>query len=173
MNKKLKLIVVIVTSLFLVLGWIFGKYFYSSYVQEQESIKIDEYNFKQLEKVKKILDWLDPYSYKFKNFKEFNVLFNSNVEAINNCYYLADIARHYDVWQSHSWWYIFWFYLNSKKYSGKYKSHYYIYPSYNLPKIEVYLGDESYDIMENDFYHYISNPCEELKKNWLKFSSFP
>ena len=58
--------------------------------KEEEYIKIDEYNFAQLEKVKKILDPLDKDSKKFNTLSEFNKTFNQNIVPKEGCYYLRN-----------------------------------------------------------------------------------
>ncbi len=102
------------------------------YISEEDRIKIDEYNFEQLEKVKSVLDWLDKNSYSFNNLKEFNKKFNQNITPIKNCYFLSDRNIYFEdkKWGGG---YVFGFKLYSSKYRKIYWNLYIAYPKYNLP----------------------------------------
>ncbi len=130
--------------------------------QEEEKIAIDEYNFNQLEKVKTILDKLDKNSYKFDNIKEFSKKFNQEIKPIKNCYFLSDRNRYFDD-NNWGWGYIFWFELESNKYTKIYWDNYYAYPKYDLPKGNICIWGNKcdFDIVIRDFYKTISI------KEWL------
>lgn len=141
--------------------------FFNDNSEEFKNIKIDKYNFKQLEKVKDILDWLDKNSYSFGNLNQFNEKYNQNIKTIKNCYFIADRNRFFE---SKNWWwgYIFWFKLESQKYLKKYWTEYYAYPKYDLPKNRIYLWMggwwvdwEAMDSTKMDFEKKISNPCKD------------
>ena len=171
MKKNIKITIWIIL---LIILWVVWKYSYNYYnnqkvlaQEEQENIKIDEYNFEQLEKVKNILDWLDKNSYSFENLKEFNEKFNENIEPIKNCYFLSDRNSYFE---NLKWWwgYIFGFKLYSDKYQKElweqYLNHlsYYTYPKYDLPS--SYICDWwncDWDIIFGSLIKTISNPCED------------
>ena len=112
-----------------ILLWIF-------IITEIPKIYVDVYNFRQLWKVRNVLDNLDGNSYKFDNVKQFNERFNSNVEPIKNCYFLSERNWYFkdDNWGGG---YIFWFKLESSIFKLIYLTKYYAYPEYNLPVGEV------------------------------------
>lgn len=113
--------------------------YYSSLSQEeQENIKIDEYNFEQLEKVKRILDWLNNNSYTFDNLKEFNEKFNQNIEPIKNCYILSNESNFY-LDSTIKWDYIFWFKFYSDTYIKKYNEEFYVYPESKYSRVGKWL----------------------------------
>ncbi len=132
-NKSQRLIIsillILIIALLLVLWFIFNKKEKQEELirkqTEQENIKIDEYNFKQLEKAKPILDNIPKDAKKFKTLKKFNELYNAWIEPIKNCYYVSNLNWKYP--------YIFWFKLESEKYKNKYWEKYYVYPNYDLP----------------------------------------
>jgi hypothetical protein len=86
-NKLLNKKVYVIISLISILIFI---------IYEIININIDIYNFKQLEKVKSVLDSLDKNSYNFSNLKEFNKKFSQNIEPIKNCYFLSDRNRFFE-----------------------------------------------------------------------------
>ena len=90
---------------------------------EKRNIAIDEYNFKQLQKVKQLIN---KKKLKFKNLDDFNNKYNVNIKPIKNCYYISS-----DNWNEK---FIFWFALESKKYREKYGKYNYIYPKYDIPE---------------------------------------
>ncbi|MBT3726236.1 hypothetical protein HOG21_00605 [bacterium] len=53
---------------------------------EKRNIAIDEYNFKQLQKVKQLIN---KKKLKFKNLDDFNNKYNVNIKPIKNCYYIS------------------------------------------------------------------------------------
>lgn len=166
-------IVVIILILIISISWVI--YVYNKYntkeivtSEEQEKIKIDEYNFEQLEKIKSILDWLDKSSYSFDNLKEFNEKFNQNIEPIKNCYFLSDRNRYFEtksrIVEKWKWWYMFWFKLESDKYIKKYGEANYVYPKYDLPvfKLCFWLWEWwCYDDNKQTFIKTITNPCKD------------
>lgn len=143
------------------------EYYNSLSQEEQDKIKIDEYNFEQLEKVKAILDPLDKDSYNFNNLKEFNEKFNQNIKPIKNCYYLIDKNSFFRK-NKGPWGYIFWFELESNMYIKKYGTKYYAYPNYDLPNDSMCIwwwwqGDWwwCFDRYRSVFESTISNPCQD------------
>jgi len=167
MNKKnIKILLIIPALIILGLVWKYWYDYYSISSEEQEKIKIDEYNFQQLEKVKEVLDPLDKNLYSFDNIWDFNKLYNLNIEPIKNCYYLTDRNWFFknNKW---GWWYIFWFELESKKYIEKYWDKYYAYPEYDLPEDKICTW-KCYDNNYKNFTRIISNTCNE---NYLKMLS--
>ena len=73
-------------------------------INEVYNVYVDIYNFKQLEKVKIILNSINK-SIHFSSLNDFNSTYNSNITPIKNCYYLSDYN-----WKEN---YIFWFKLES------------------------------------------------------------
>ncbi len=69
----------IATVIFLVLHEIYG-------------LTIDIYNFRQLEKVKIILKDLKRTDKQFFYLKDFNKIYNANIQPIKNCYYLRNYS---------------------------------------------------------------------------------
>lgn len=115
---------------------------------ESENLKIDEYNFEQLEKAKNILRNLKRTDTKFSSLKEFNNIYNSNIKPIKNCYYINKYNNKDRVL------YNFWFKLESDKYIKKYWDENYIYPKYDLPisKVCFWLGEWGcYDLVYDKF----------------------
>lgn len=143
-NKYFKIMILIILSLFI--------------LRESYKIYIDMYNFKQLERVKTILDELPKDSYSFKNIKKFNDSFNQGIQPIQNCYFLIDRNRfvYKNAW---SWWYVFWFKFKSIIYKLKYKADNYSYPEYNLP-ILPFCDDSCYDTFKSKFEHTLYSPCK-------------
>ena len=90
------------------------------------NISTDIYNFKQLEKVKIILNDLKRENKQFLNLREFNEIYNVDIKPIKNCYYL----RNYNSDDKEP--YTIWFRLESLTYKIKYMKNYLIYPRYNL-----------------------------------------
>lgn len=99
---------------------------------EEEAIKIDEYNFKQLEKVKQTLSTTAIEDFKFANIEEFNKQFQTDITPIKNCYYVSRTKNIISEYSDLGEWYIFWFKLESKKYRDIHNIEYYAYPKYNL-----------------------------------------
>lgn len=79
--------------------------FIYSLVFEQDKLVIDRYNFRQLEKVKPILESIPKNAKKFHTLKEFNDIYKTDVKPIKNCYYVSNENGKYP--------YIFWFKLES------------------------------------------------------------
>jgi len=161
MKKNVKILLIIPALIILGLVWKYWYDYYSISFEEQEKIKIDEYNFEQLEKVKLILDPLDKKSYIINSLDDFNEQFNMNIKPIKNCYYLIDKNWFFKdkKWE---WWYIFWFELESKTYIKKYWTQYFAYPKYDLPMMNMCDG-ECYDNIRQHFEYIISNPCNNWK----------
>ncbi len=136
---KIKLIIWL---LIVIISGITWKYWYEYYKhieilnkQEQENIKIDEYNFEQLEQVKSILNSQSKNIHTFKNINEFNKNYNVDIRPIKNCYILANKDNIYLNLENKSD-YIFLFNLYSKKYRKIYKNLYYVYPESKFKIIE-------------------------------------
>ncbi|MCT4616667.1 MAG: hypothetical protein N4A38_00480 [Candidatus Gracilibacteria bacterium] len=163
MQKNIKMLLFIIPTLIILgLVFIYGYNYYLTNKEEQEKIKIDEYNFEQLEKVKSVLNSLDKNSYSFDNIGDFNKQFNINIEPIKNCYYLSN--------KNGGEKYIFGFKLESNKYIDKYGTKSYIYPKYDIVKEEICLGMPDLDGSKGKgcwdgnrdlFERIISNPCED------------
>lgn len=92
-----------------------------------KKLYIDLYNFWQLQKVKFILKDLKREDEQFFYLKDFNEIYNKNIQPIKNCYYL----RNYKSDDRVS--YTFWFKLESEIFKNIYKTEYYAYPKYDLP----------------------------------------
>ena len=153
MKKNIKITIWIILLIIIWVGW---KYYYNYYnnqkvlaQEEQENIKIDEYNFEQLEKVKNILKNLKRTDTKFSSLKEFNSIYNSNIEPIKNCYYIKNYENKERVLYS------FWFRLESNKYIQKYWDKNYMYPKYDLPIYKICVW-ECVDKNKIKFYKTIS-----------------
>ena len=159
MTKKLKILLIIPALIILGLVWKYWYDYYNISSEEREKIKIDEYNFKQLEKVKSVLDKLDKNSYSVKDLNDFNKQFDIDIKPIKNCYYVTSRNRHFD---NKKWggWYIFWFELESKTYIKKYWTQYFAYPKYDLPKLQI-CDSWCYDKNQEDFEYIISHPCKD------------
>ncbi len=117
MKEKLKQFgkwFLIMTVLFLVLHEFYG-------------LTIDIYNFRQLEKVKVILKDLKRTDKKFLDLKDFNKIYNANIQPIKNCYYLRNYSTEDRVP------YLFGFKLESYIYIYIYQTQYYAYPKYDIP----------------------------------------
>lgn len=125
-----------------------------SLIFEQDKIKIDKYNFEQLEKAKIILEKIPKDAKYFYTFKKFNNSYKANIEPIKNCYYISN-----DNWK---YLYIFWFKLESLLYKIRYLSWYYAYPRYGLSYDNFcYWWKTCIDWNLSDFKYTISNPCQD------------
>ncbi|MDD3646028.1 MAG: hypothetical protein PHH06_01315 [Candidatus Gracilibacteria bacterium] len=161
MKKKVYMSIIII-SIFIIVGLsIKLKIDYNK--QETENIKIDEYNFSQLEKVKSVLDGLDKDSYGFNGLKEFNEKFVQDIKPLKNCFDISNTNRFWGENKSGGG-YVFGFKLYSKEYKKQYEKDYYIYPSSVYNSIEEGLcskhGGVCYrDILFEGFIETISNPC--------------
>lgn len=156
MKNKYKIQIIVILLIIMVISVI---YVINMYRFESENIKIDEYNFAQLEKVKMILDSLDNENYDFFGIDEFNKNFNQNIEPIKNCYYIWNSSWFFE--NNKSWEYMFGFMLESKKYIMKYWDKNYAYPKYNLPEYIACDSVSCDDWNLKGFKNIISNPCEE------------
>lgn len=96
---------------------------------EEEKIKIDEYNFEQLEKAKPFLEKLPKDINKLFTIKEFNEIFYTDIAPVKNCYYISNYN-----WSEN---YIFWFQLESEKYRELYWNEYYAYPKYDIEEMQI------------------------------------
>ncbi len=122
-------------------------------------IYIDIYNFRQLEKVKIVLKDLQRWDKQFRNIKEFNKIYSTDLKPIKNCYYLKNNRSENRVL------YNFWFKLESYIYIYIYKTKYYVHPKYDAPyigKCEMWRG--CYDRNRMYIEDLINNPCEDDKK---------
>lgn len=155
MKKVLKIIAWILFSI-LILGIII---LWSIYIIDKENIKVDEYNFNQLNFVNNIIINDEIYNKRFRNIGDFNKIYKSNIMPIKNCYFINDFN-----WNEK---YIFWFKLESLLYRIKYKNSFIVYPKYDLPKSKnsfwLWRGkiDDNTDYNYLDFIDHISNPCDE------------
>jgi len=131
---------------------------------EEENILIDEYNIKQLETVKQVLNNLDKNSYSFSNINDFNIQFNQNIKPIDNCYFLSDVNSLYSDFYKHfkidkkdyNWWYMFWLSIKSTKFQRIYWKKTYVYPYYNFPACIGNCNDGRYWKLDE----IINNPCK-------------
>lgn len=139
-KKKLKKILIIFVWLYFVL--------------DSYHIYVDFYNFRQLWKVKEVLKDLKRSDEQFFYLKDFNEIYNVNIEPIKNCYYLRSYK-----WEDRVP-YIFWFKLESLAYRILYRRIYYAYPKYDLP-ISIACAWECIDTNKNWFIKTVSNPCED------------
>jgi hypothetical protein len=85
-QMKTKNIIILLTLIVLLVVTIFG-YFHMK--NEQKNIKIDEYNFTQLEKFKSALISIQDEDNKVMSLRNFNETFNENIEPAQNCYYIS------------------------------------------------------------------------------------
>ncbi len=122
-------------------------------VRESYWLYIDNYNFKQLEKVKIVLKDLKRNDEQFLYLKDFNKIYNQNIKPIKNCYYLRNYKSEDRVP------YIFWFKLESLFNIYLYKKNYFAYPKYDIP-YEYFLPSRD-DINFYLFNKTISNPCQD------------
>lgn len=76
--------------IFFIILILIGYWYYQDSV-EQQNRAIDEYNFQQLKGVKSILESIPENSGKFYTLKEFNHLYNANVEPKKDCYYVSNV----------------------------------------------------------------------------------
>jgi len=119
-------------------------------VRESYWLYIDNYNFKQLEKAKPILETIWEKDERFTSLNEFNERYSADIKPIKNCYYVNNNNWKYQ--------YIFWFKLESLFYSYIYRTSLYSYPWYDQPIIKkLPLKDSLYEY----FYLIISNPCRD------------
>lgn len=148
MEKKTKIIIWI--TLILILLW----FIYQN--SETYKRKIDEYNFKQLEIVKNVLDWKKLDLYEFQTLSEFNKKYNLNIKPKKNCYYISS-----ENWDEE---YIFWFQLVSIYYKTKYNSDNYAFPKNDLSDKLIYLWMWSNYVPKSPLDHYhriISSHCKK------------
>ncbi len=112
--------------------WMWYRYFpaINPSLEEQEKIKIDEYNFSQRDIFKKAVK-KNPKEERveFETLNKFNTFFDTDIKPMtrdNNCYYINS-----ENWDED---YIFGFQLESKKYQRRYGTKHYAYPKYDLPE---------------------------------------
>ncbi len=146
-----KKIVVGVLTLVLVLVWILVMWWMIDIFVEWDKVKIDVYNFQQLEKAKPILKSLPKDAEKFYNLREFNEQYKANIKSIKNCYYISNRNGKES--------FIFWFQLESDIYKLLYWN-IYVYPKYDLPIDEI-CTSKCEDINRPYFERIISNPCKD------------
>ncbi|MDD2907319.1 MAG: hypothetical protein PHH98_01630 [Candidatus Gracilibacteria bacterium] len=150
--KGLKYIIIPIISFYLVIG-------IYSFIFEQDKIKIDRYNFGQLEKAKSILKNISEDKIEFYSFNNFNEKYNSDITPIKNCYAFSDSNGDKP--------YIFGFQLESLIYKFINFGKNYAYPSYNRPNNTICLGkylNGSVGGCTNSrdaFIETISNPCRD------------
>ncbi|MDD4151572.1 MAG: hypothetical protein PHR68_03080 [Candidatus Gracilibacteria bacterium] len=155
MKNKLLIITII---LLLSLGTIY-KINYDN--QEKENLKIDEYNFTQLEKVKKIFENSYFNAKQFYTLKEFNKIYKTDIKPIKNCYILSNTENFFG--QSG---YTFMTKIYSNKFKNKYNHEYYIYPENTYNSIEKSLcgphgGTCTADLVFSEYIKIITNPCRD------------
>ena len=127
-----------------------------------KNLYVDIYNFWQLNKAKPILESIDKDTKKFYSLKEFNEIYNTDIEPIKNCYDITSFNWKYQ--------YIFWFKLESKILNLIYSKWYYVSPWYDKdvmlmcawtmiwpPKVEWWCPDR----VIRDFIETITNPCKD------------
>lgn len=156
-NKERSVKTILITLI--LITWLYAWVFVYSVIYERDKIAIDNYNFKQLEIVKKVLNDEDKKSYEFDNIKEFNEKFNQNITPIKNCYFLSN-NKYYFENNNWDWQYMFWFKLESLMYKILYFWQYYAYPKYNL--VYYHFCDWTcHDWNKTYFRHKITNPCRD------------
>ncbi|MDD3793231.1 MAG: hypothetical protein PHI37_00260 [Candidatus Gracilibacteria bacterium] len=110
-------------------------------VREGYGIYIDNYNFKQLEKAKPILETIKEGDERFFSLNEFNERYGADIKPIKNCYYVSN----YNGEEK----YIFGFKLESLFNMFIYKHNYFAYPRYNIPyEKRLYYDDYNLFIFE-------------------------
>lgn len=128
---------------------------------EQEKIRIDEYNFQQIEKIK------EAFESNSENKKDINSLwyfvfeYGIDIVPIKNCYYVSNFNWKYN--------YIIWFKLESDKYIKKYWTEYYAYPDYDIEPMNIC----DWHSCDNDMNRYefewvVNNPCRGTIR-WLLY----
>lgn len=155
-TKNIVIIILIIITILMELLYLNYKYSKKEIitVEEHENLRIDEYNFEQLEKVKVVLKNIKRTDKKFSSLKNFNNLYNTNIKSIKNCYYIKNYENEDRVLYS------FWFKLESDKYIEKFWTKNYMYPKYDLPKDKICVW-ECVEINRVRFIKTITNPCEE------------
>lgn len=126
-----------------------------SFTYEKDKIAVDKYNFEQLEKAKTIIENDKYYNIIFRNIRQFNSIYNSDIKPIKNCYYLSKYN-----WDEK---FIFWFKLESMIYKIIYFRENYVYPKYDLPIYNICTWGNrcDYDSTKARFIKTISNPCQD------------
>ena len=125
---KKKTIITLLVLLILSIAW------YIYYQYDKENLKIDYYNFQQLEKAKNVvknLKW-EQKLYRARGLKDFNYQFDTDIEPLDKryCYYVYysfDKENNKPVFE-------FWFKLHSLLYKMMYMSDNYAYPKLIKPK---------------------------------------
>lgn len=124
-----------------------------SLIYEQDKLAIDKYNFQQLDKVREILKNLKREDKQFFSLKEFNVIYNSDIKPIKNCYYITNYKSEDRIP------YTFWFQIESLIYRFIHFSVNYAYPKYDLPYDRI-CASWCYDRNKAIFEATISRPCQ-------------
>lgn len=156
---RIVLSILILSLLIFIWNYWYIYYKYETNVTDKEIKKreIDEYNFKQLKKVKSILKYMPDWATRFNTLKEFNKIYSANIRPIYKCYYVSNFNGNES--------YIFWFELESDKYKEKYWTGYYAYPKYDIPNIPTcyWLGEWwwCHDKNRERFEWIIKNPCRD------------
>lgn len=149
LSKKIFSSLITISLILLLLFYLW--FFLYSYFYEYDKLKIDNYNFNQLEQVKekfkslnvkystsKINWWEKTWMYyinwwiqyfNFYNLWDFNRKYNANITPLKNCYYFAVSSFYGWNWKYP---YIFWFKLESSFYKILNFWKYYSYPWYDL-----------------------------------------
>lgn len=153
LNKKNIRALIFTMIVFIVFCW--ALYFWKLWKDEQDNIKIDEYNFTQLEKAKSILENTPTNTKKFYSLREFNEQYKADIQPMKNCYYVSS--------NNGSEKYIFWFMLESQKYKKVFWTEEYAFPKYNLPTWRncfwMWWNPECLNY-KTFFIETISNPCK-------------
>lgn len=126
--------------------------------EEQEKIKIDEYNFGQLEKIKEAFVLNSGWKRKIDSLGYFVFEYGINIVPIKNCYYVSNSNWKYD--------FIIWFKLESDKYIKKNWSEYYAYPKYDIETNKICIWRCDIDANRQRFETLVSNPCKWIIR-WL------
>jgi len=89
-SKKVKILSFLITLLIIIIITyiLVGIY---SFTFEKDKLAIDRYNFEQRDKVKSIIDKDKYYNTSFRDIKQFNSIYNSDIKPIKNCY---DITKY-------------------------------------------------------------------------------
>ncbi|MDD2907323.1 MAG: hypothetical protein PHH98_01650 [Candidatus Gracilibacteria bacterium] len=150
-NVNLEILKKSIIGILLFIIFLYSGVFIYSYVFEQDKIAIDKYNFEQRDKVKSIIEKDKYYNIAFRDIKQFNSLYNSDIKPIKNCY---DITKYNGDEK-----FLFGFKLESMIYKFKYFGENYAYPSNNLSKKSPCKNYGCISTREI-FIDIISKPCE-------------
>ena len=134
-------------------------------IHEWYWLYIDSYNFQQFEKVKVILKDLKKEDKTFYQLKDFNAIYNTNIQPIKNCYYV----NNFEVLNEQG--YNFWFLFESWFNQIKYKSEFFVYPKYDIPVHRMCLwGVFINEPFWKNFWHSQSYGCDDINKTHFEWT---